>query len=218
MVRNLSVSSKACVGLLVSLTILAGCASSQPSRFYVLSSLSGPAQPSRTPAGVAPLTIGVGPVNVPDYLDRIQIVTRTTMNTLELAEFDRWAEPLDRSLPRILVENLNSRLPGNTIVPFPWQGSTRPDYQVAIELTQLDGVLGQQAWLEARWTVLASGGKQVLGRGNAHLSETVGKPSYEALVSAWSKALAGLSGEIATTIQTVVPEVSNQRVSPLDKW
>jgi len=68
---------------------------------------------------------------------------------------------------------------------------------------QFDGTLGQKAWLEARWTVLGEGGKQVRSRGNANISEPVGGASHEALVFGWSNALGGLSREIAASLRTL---------------
>ena len=182
---------------------LAACAGSQPSRFYILNALSGPGKQEQAVAPAPGISVGVGPVKIPEYLDRVQIVTRSTSNTLQLAEFDRWAEPLDRSLPRMLAENLSVLLPADTVAAFPWPGSARVDYQVVVEVIQFDGILGQKAWLEARWTILSEGGKLVRLRRNASIGEPVGDPSHEALVSAWSRALAGLSREIAASIQTV---------------
>jgi uncharacterized lipoprotein YmbA len=187
----------------VALLILAACAGSKPSKFYILSASSAPGQSEQAPAAATGVSIGVGPVKIPDYLDRVQIVTRSTANALELAEYDRWAEPLDRSLPRLLAENLSALLPADNVVAFPWSGPAHVDYQVVVEVLQFDGTLGQKAWLEARWTILGEGGKQVRSRGNANLSESVGNASHEALVSGWSKALGGLSREIAASLRTL---------------
>ena len=55
--------------------------------------------------------IGVGPITVPKYLDRPQIVTRSGRNQLALGEFDRWAEPLQDNVLRVLAENLAFLIP-----------------------------------------------------------------------------------------------------------
>src|SRR5262245_19194049 len=46
-------------------------------------------------AGSGPVSIGVGPVIMPGYLDRTQIVTRSGPDRVKLASFHRWAEPLE---------------------------------------------------------------------------------------------------------------------------
>ena len=70
------------VGLLA-----AGCAQTPPSNFSTLSSLrSDDTQGSGAdPEGP---TIALGPVKLPQYLDRPQIVTRSSPNRVHLAEFD----------------------------------------------------------------------------------------------------------------------------------
>src|SRR5262245_33951851 len=68
---------------------LSGCRSSPPPRFYVLPSLTS--ADTALPAAPRDLTIGVGPVSLPPYLDRPQIVTRASRAKLELGEYDQWA-------------------------------------------------------------------------------------------------------------------------------
>ena len=75
-------------------SLLTGCGRSIPPRFYVLSPLPRGQQVS---APDKPLVIGIGPVELPPYLDRPQIVSRPDANRIALAEFDRWAEPLASS-------------------------------------------------------------------------------------------------------------------------
>jgi uncharacterized protein len=71
------------------LVVLTGCASTPPSRFYTLSAMPK-VLPVNLPADLpGDFSLGVGPVNIPQYLDREQIVTRVGENELVLAEFDR---------------------------------------------------------------------------------------------------------------------------------
>src|SRR5919109_1073251 len=108
------------VALSVGTSLLIGGCASQPSRFYLLS-----APPSAEPvplgtSGGQGATIGVGPVTLPRYLDRPQIVTQTSPYELKLAEFDRWAEALDINFSRVLAENLSLLLPTARVVLAPW--------------------------------------------------------------------------------------------------
>lgn len=178
----------------------AGCGTTGPTKFYVMNALAGsetfaPAVMART--GIA---VGVGPVRIPEYLDRLQIVTRSTMSSLQLAEFERWAEPLDKSIPRILAENLSALLGSDQVAIHPWPSALQVDYQVIVEVNRLDGTLGQAALLDARWTLLADKGKRIVVRKNSTISEPMGGSSYEGLVMAQSRALAQLAKEIATAL------------------
>src|SRR5262245_682909 len=100
---------------------LAGCRSvADPTRYYVLS----PTQVlDPTPAtAVSSAAIGVGPVLIPGYLDRAQIVTRGADDEFDLSQYHRWAEPLDRGIAQVVADNLASQLGSERIAVFPWRG------------------------------------------------------------------------------------------------
>jgi uncharacterized protein len=185
----------------VLLLILTGCANTQSSKFYMLESMSG-----SIPVGAgAPfdqnLSVGLGPVTIPDYLDRPQIVTRSNQNSILLAEFDRWAEPLSGTIMRTLVENLSALLHTDNVVPYPWPASVDVSYQVLVELFRLDGILGEKAILDVQWSVLGKKGKKVFLLKRSTFVEPTRETSFAALVSAESRALDNLSREMASAIR-----------------
>ncbi|MFQ5645141.1 MAG: membrane integrity-associated transporter subunit PqiC, partial [Thiogranum sp.] len=112
-----------------------GCSiggASRPAEFYVLNTEPGaPVDGRSAPAG--PLSVGLGPIAMPDIFDRPQIVTRPEPNRLDMAEFDRWGGDLNHDLSRVLAQNLMSRLNTDSILPHPWSSSDRPDFQVAVQ-------------------------------------------------------------------------------------
>lgn len=178
----------------------AGCWTTGPSRFYVLNALASPEAGTGLDPTRPGIAVGVGPVKIPEYLDRLQIVTRSTMSSLQLAEFERWAEPLDKSIPRILAENLSALLGSDQVAIHPWPNALQVEYQVVVEVNRLDGTLGQNALLDARWTLLADKGKRIVLRKNSTISEPVSGGSHEGLVLAQSRTLARLAQEIARAI------------------
>lgn len=185
----------------VLLAAVAGCGTTGPTKFFVLNAVAG-GEPAGSAVMARPgVAIGVGPVKIPEYLDRLLIVTRSSESSLQLAEFERWAEPLDKSIPRILTENLSALLGSDQIAMHPWPTALSVEYQVVLEVNRLDGTLGQKALLDARWTLLADKGKRIVVRKNSVISEPITGASYEGLVQAQSRALAQLSQEIATAIR-----------------
>ncbi len=186
-----------------SLTILSGCVGTAPSRFYVLSSLTGPKIETQAGADERRLAIGIGPIEFPEYLDRPQIVTRVSANELKLSEFHQWAEPLKDNFSRALAENLSILLSTDRIAVFPWRGSTPIDYQVAVEVTRFDGEPARDVSLIARWTVYEAKGKRVLLTRKSNLSVPTGASGYEALVFSQSRVLANLSREIADALKDI---------------
>src|SRR5215510_10856515 len=133
---------------------LHGCASSPPTRFYVLPSLTG--AETAPPAAQPDLTIGVGPVTLHPYLDRPQIVTRASRARLILGEFDQWGAPLRDSVAQALAENLSLLVPTDRVVLHPWARTTVPEYQVTVEVLQFDAGPGGQVILAARWQILSA--------------------------------------------------------------
>ena len=57
------------------------------------------------------LIIEVGPVKIPEFLDRPQMVTKDKEGTLKFDEFDRWGESLDLGVARLIREDLTAMLP-----------------------------------------------------------------------------------------------------------
>ena len=78
------------IGLpLAGLAWLAGCASSPASSFYILSPLpeAKARQETLVEGGVS---LGIGPVTLPDYLDRPQRVSGLGTQRIEVDEYQRW--------------------------------------------------------------------------------------------------------------------------------
>ena len=183
---------------LVAGVVVAGCATSPPARFYVLTPVTTDgAEPSRATDGI---TVGVRSVDLPDELDRPQIVTRTGPNMVHYAEFDRWSGPLRDSVMQIIAANLTTMLPGGRVAVYPWTPGTSVDRQIVVEITRLDGELGGRCTLQARWRVFGREESLSPVYGHSTLSEPSGS-DYQALVAAQSRLLGGLSDEIARAIR-----------------
>lgn len=186
-------------------SLLGGCfgGKSKPAKFYVLSSLPSSNTQKQVAAVERSVAVGIGPVMLPHYLDRPEIVTRASPNQLDLAEFDRWAESLRDNFSRTLTENLSILLARHHVSVFPWDGSMPIDYQVAVDVTRFEGDADGNALLTARWSIFRKGGRELLVRKRSRFSESAGGQDYEALVSAMSRTLTSLSREIAAVVETV---------------
>jgi uncharacterized lipoprotein YmbA len=190
--------------------IVGGCAS-QPSRFYLLSAVPNTETASLEMSGQQGPTIGVGPVTLPRYVDRPQIVTRTSPYELKVAEFDRWAEALDTNFTRVLAENLSILLPTARVVMSPWPRAIPIDYQVTVDVTHFLSQVGGDSLLIADWTLFKGEGQDALTSGRSRFSASPGGQDYAAIVAAMSQTVASLSREIATTIRGVGPKVSMRK-------
>jgi uncharacterized lipoprotein YmbA len=185
------------------LVTLSGCASSPSSRFYLLHPLSGPASEGKPTASDPCVSIGIGPIEIPDYLDQPQIVTRVTPNEIKLAEFERWAEPLEDNLKRVLAQNLSNLVCTKEISFFPWRRGIPMDYRVEMKIIRFDGNPGDKVILEAWWRLRSGDGKTVHQSKRSSFSESVTGGDYKSLVLAHSQVLGALSREIAEAIKTI---------------
>jgi uncharacterized lipoprotein YmbA len=177
---------------------LAGCATTPPPTFYQLEEPAS-TQLSGLERGIA---IGVGPVNMPAYLDRPQIVTREEAHKLQLSEANVWAEPLKVSITRVIGVNLSNMLQTTRIFKFPRRDKAISlAYRVALDIARFDGTLGGDVQLVARWTLYKGRGEEALLTRVSIIAEASGGEGYEKLIAAQNRALQALSREIADAVK-----------------
>jgi hypothetical protein len=190
--------------------LFAGCfGTSPPTRFYTLSlpeNRGGPA-----PA-VYDAVLAVGPVNIPDYLDRRQIVSRSGQNGIVLAEFDQWGGALDDELTRALVAGIAERLAPLRIAVLPGKSLAMADmgreYRMPVKVSRFDGVRGGTVVLNAFWGAVEKRDKRekYLFTQESAITEDVAGNSYEALVAAMGRAAGKLGREMADRIAPLIPK------------
>ncbi len=182
----------------ISLSMLVGCANSPPTRFYVLSNL--PHSAHLPTSAAQDVGVGVGPVDLPDYLDRPQIVTRNGQNELNMAEFDRWGETLKDNAKQVLAENLAVLLPSKKVHTYPWKRSAGLDYQVVVKITRFDHTEGGDTVLHARWNILSGDGNTEFLARETRYTEHPEVKGYADTVAAMNRVLAQFSRDVANAI------------------
>lgn len=181
------------------LLLLAACAAAVPTKLYTL------APATLAPAEEAPRSLpllGLGPVSLPEYLDRAEIVTRAGAHGVRLGEFDRWAEPLEPQFLRLLAEGLRRETGGREIVPLPARGDAEPALAVEVDVDRFDAGEDGEVLLDARWRVRQADGGRSVGAGRSLIRErgAPAPPAYDAVVAAMSRAVDGLAREIAAAV------------------
>lgn len=191
--------------LLLAVLIAGGCSLLNPgpqpkTHFYMLSSLASSGRAVQPLATLPQMALGIGPIRLPEYLDRRNIIVRNSRNEFELAEDSQWAEPLGDTVSRVLSDNLSVLLGTYRITQFPWRSSMPVDYQLTIQVAQFDGMLGEQVVLRAHWQVFTGDGKKLLDSGYSVFGERAEDKSIDALVTAASRAAESFSREVAVAI------------------
>jgi uncharacterized lipoprotein YmbA len=182
---------------ILALTTMIGCSASQPTQFYTLSGVNSASEPVDGKS----MRLGVGPVYLPAYLDRPQVVTRNGANQMAVAEFEQWAEPLETTVQRVLTENLSQRLATDRVATLPARRDVPLDHQVEVEVTRFDADETGQVVLDARWRIFDGRGDRLLHRGRSQTEERVAEAGdYEQIAAAMSRCLAAMSEEIADAL------------------
>lgn len=190
--------------LIIGVVTLSACGTSQPTKYYLLS--AGAPDTARLPAQ-RELTIGVGPIILPPYLDRREMVSRSSSNELNVAIYHQWAEPLQENFSRVIGEDLGRRLATDRIVRLPLKRSLRKsvviDYQVAIAVRRFEKAPDGSVVLNARWTILDNDKHELLLR-RSDYTQVPAAEDYAAQAAAQSQVLGRLSEEIAVAIMGLV--------------
>jgi uncharacterized lipoprotein YmbA len=181
------------------LPLLAGCfRSDRPDQFYMLRAVAtAPAGP--VPADGGP-RVGLGPIRIPAYLDRPQIVTAVSEQEYRLSDTHRWAERLDVTLARVSVENLGNLIPTERIVPHPWPRESAPDIQLTMNVQEFHVDQHSQARLEALWTLRQ--GKNIALNRKFSCRLPVPAGDYSGMVEAESQCLGRLNREMAAAVRS----------------
>ncbi len=185
------------------LLFVLGCASSPKTRFYTLSSFQEGGKEPKNLTSDRGLVIVLGPVKFSEYLDRTEIVTRSSSNRINFSDFDAWASPLSEDFTRVLAENLSTLLSTDSIILYPRPKRSAVDYQITMDVIRFDGPLGGDISLIARWSIFDGKEKKLLTVRKSSVVEPSGALNYDAMVAADSRALEKLSREIAEAIRTV---------------
>jgi len=201
--------------LLAILLIMTGCTllggGTRPAtRNYILHSLYSEKNPPPPLAKISNTGILVGPIRLPLYLDRFDIVIRDSQNRIRLADFSQWAGPLQENFTRVLAENLSILLGTDKVGIFPPTRALLYDYNVIVTVTRFDGMPGKTAILRARWSILNKKRKKIIFEKHSMLEEPTQDDSMEALIAAESRAVEALSREIAEAFKTLA-ENNDQR-------
>lgn len=188
--------------VIAGLMVLSACTgTSKPSNFYVLSALPEAEAAVKGVGNENALAIGIGPITLPIYLDRSQIVTRINRNELKMDEFNRWAEPMKENFFRVLAENLSVLLNTVDVSIYPRRMLTPVNYQVAIDVSRYDVTSDGRALLVAYWAILGKNGRKILLKKKSILRADTASMDYKDIVAAQNQALSELSRTIAAEIK-----------------
>jgi uncharacterized lipoprotein YmbA len=180
---------------------------SSPSSFYVLSSAADTSEFSSASSLPSRPVVGIRPVVLPQVLERPHLVIQRSQNEVEIVQSQRWGEPLEDGIERVLVENLVSMIPTRSVFTIPTQVRRDFDFWLGLEIFQY-GYTGEgTVILLGRWTINRGAEGEILAQRTSEIQEDLAPTEgadeidYTQVAAAMSRALRRLAREIATEIQ-----------------
>lgn len=176
--------------------LLSGCANTPtaaPVEYLLRPSLEQSAGPFEQPPRVA-----LGRVSIPPYLDREGIVVETGDSRVQAAAGHRWAQPLARSIRRVLQVEVARAL--NQPVAGSREDSRNAEVIVDVSIHQFHGSVDGEVLLAAEWQLREPRTSRVLARREFVRTALTDESGYDALVSAHEKLLTELSRAIADSL------------------
>lgn len=101
----------------------------------------------------SPIAIGLGPLSLPNYLDRPEMARRVDANQIVYDPEARWAESLKSNFQRALAANLVQLIGPERIVVFPWYSTEKLDFSVSVAATRFEPQADGSLELAGRWVV-----------------------------------------------------------------
>lgn len=184
----------AALATLVAALVASACASSPAPSFYHLAPLAIEATQS------SDRSVIVGPFELAEYLDRPQIVTRAGASSMKVADFERWAEPLDTNLQAVVASNVGRLIGSDHVLEFPAQAILKPDRRVSGRVARLDVEAGT-AVLEVQWGVLNGDGSVAQPGRRSRYEAKVAGAGYGAMVAAMNEAVEKFSEDVAGAVR-----------------
>ena len=192
------------LGVFVSL-LVAACGSSPPVRYFALSTMDSVQRQDPDDA----VTLGLGPLRMPEYLNRSQLVTRGGGSELEVDEFSRWAEPLTLALHRVVSTDVDNMMDGVIVIAFPWESVVRNevDYRLLGEVTRFDADQSGRVVLDIQWGISATTGEAAVVIRRSKYETRAARPDDPAIVvSAMNDALAMFSRDVVSELEVVLQD------------
>ena len=198
------------ISIVILVLFLGGCISvpnSPTPRFYMLQSIDRTKVIQKFNIA-SNLGIEVGPIKIPEYQDRPQMVTINKAGTLAFAEFDRWGESLDLSLARLINEDFAIILPGASFQMFPSNLSIPIKYQVMVDVLQIDSELDKDIFFVAQWSLIDVENNKMVFTKRSELRQVINPHNYAGLAGTLSAVCGELSSEIAEKIASLATKPS----------
>lgn len=175
--------------------LLAGCGGAKEKSFRLSAS-----EAAATGGAASGLSVAIGPVSLPSYIDRPEVVFANGPNEFQVPSDALWLGSLRENIIRTVAANLGGILRSSNVRSW-LQGGTKARYRVALDIKQFHGISGQEAILQLSWQIQDGASGQTISRQSGSFREPIVGDGYGPLVKAESRLLEQASRAIAASFR-----------------
>ncbi|RLB91117.1 MAG: hypothetical protein DRH26_08490 [Deltaproteobacteria bacterium] len=188
----------------LTVSLLSGCikTTSVPTRFYVLNPFDYDVSLVNETKKNVSSSVEIASLRLPQYLEKPQIVTRSSKNRLELAEYHQWGGNLRKNMTRVLAQNISQLLDTPNISIAPFSPPVPPEFRVEIEVMRFERDFNGQVRFSTQWRLSSGQDRKILVTRMTDLESPVVQPlpDFEHTVLTMSALLGELSRIIGREI------------------
>jgi uncharacterized lipoprotein YmbA len=173
---------------------LMGCQQSPRKQYYLLSA------PTSTDHSVEiTRTLGLGPIEVAEYLQRSQVILNRDANSLQMADNAYWGEPLQKGITRVLSINLMNQKPNRLIETFPWRSDSAPPVSIRLQIHELQ-IIDGSAVINASWKLIDTANAKILTQQHFIQKKPCSENARD-IAEAYSSLLTELAAEMGVALE-----------------
>lgn len=146
--------------------------------------------------------IGLGPIELPDYIDRPQIVRRDSRDRLLVYSSELWSNGLEESLKEALAAELLKQNDNFQIEFYPWYRTAQVNRQIVLDIGKFDANSEKTATLAGKIKFVSQEKQAEAIEADFHLEEKMNDGSVPEQVTAMQSLISQLAELISSTLTT----------------
>jgi uncharacterized lipoprotein YmbA len=180
--------------------MLAACGTSPAVNYYALESVGDYVAKDDENSPILVL----GPFRMPEYLNRSQFVTRGSGAEIVVDDVNRWAEPLDDAIHRVLATNVDVLSESLVVIAYPSAALAQPSYRLVGRIDHFIADSDGGVVMRVQWGIADHDGTVLLSTRRDRFESQAAKPADPgSIAQAMSDVLAQYSREIAAEFETI---------------
>jgi len=156
--------------------------------------------PATTGSADSGLSVAIGPVSLPGYIDRAEVVFASGPNEFQIPTNALWAGSLRENISHAVAADLG-RVLGSDEVRAGLESGSQSRYRVALDIRQFHGISGQEAILDLTWRIQGGASAETISRHSGSFREPIIGDGYAPLVAAESRLLGQCAAAIAKSLR-----------------